>query len=74
MKYISNLHPSLKFTSEKETDGSLPFLDVFLRRTFNSLQISVYRKPTFVGQYIPWHRAAIIGVCVNLEVVIAIVS
>ena len=51
---ISSLHPSLKFTFEKETDGSLPFLDVLLQRTFNSLQMSVYRKPTFVGQYIPW--------------------
>ena len=25
---ISNLHPPLKFTSEEETDGTLPFLDV----------------------------------------------
>ena len=45
---ISNLHDSL------ESDGSLPFLDVLLQRTFNSLQLYVYHKPTFVGQYIPW--------------------
>ena len=51
---ISNLHPSLKFTSEEEADGSLPFLDVFLQRTSNSLQMSVSRKLTFAGQYIPW--------------------
>ena len=51
----SNLHPSLKFTSEEETDRSLPFLDVLLRQMFNSLQTFVYRKPTFAGQYIPWH-------------------
>ena len=30
---ISNLHLSLKFTFEKETDMSLLFLDVLLRRT-----------------------------------------
>ena len=28
---ISNLHPSLKFTSEEENDGPIPFLDVILR-------------------------------------------
>ena len=50
---ISNLHPYLNFTVEKETDGSLPFLGVLLRRTCNFLQISNYRKPTCVGQYIP---------------------
>ena len=51
---ISNLHPSLKFTREHETDGSLPFLDVLVQRTQTSLNTSIYRKPTFVGQYIPW--------------------
>ena len=51
---ISNLCPSLKFTFEKETDGSLPFLDVLLWRTCNSLQIYINRKPTIAGQYIPW--------------------
>ena len=28
---VSNLHPSLKFTSEEETNGSLPFLDLLLQ-------------------------------------------
>ena len=51
---ISNLHPSLKFTREHEADGSLPFLDVLVQRTPTSLNTSIYRKPTFVGQYIPW--------------------
>ena len=41
---ISNLHPSLIFTSKEETDWSLPFLDVLLRRMSNSLQMSIYRK------------------------------
>ena len=53
---ISNLHPSLKFGSKKETGRSLPFLNVFLWQTFNSLQMTVYHKPTFVGQYIPKSR------------------
>ena len=51
---ISNLHPSLKFTREHEVDDSLPFLYVLVQRTPTSLVTSIYRKPTFVGQYIPW--------------------
>ena len=39
---------------EHEADGSLPFLDVLVQRTPTSLNTSIYRKPTFVGQYIPW--------------------
>ena len=51
---ISNLHPSLKFTSVEETDESLSFFfHVLLQRKLNSLQMSVYRKSTFLGQYIP---------------------
>ena len=38
---------------EMETDDSLPFLDVMLhRRPDGSLQRSVYRKPTWTGQYL----------------------
>ena len=51
---ISNLHPNLKFTIEKEKDNCLPFLDVHLLRTSSELLTTVYRKPTFAGQYIPF--------------------
>ena len=51
---ISNLHPNLKFTFEKEKDNCLPFLDVHLLRTSSELLTTVYRKPTFAGQYIPF--------------------
>jgi len=51
---ISNLHPSLKLTREHEADGSLPFLDVLVQRTPSSFNSSIYIKPTFVCQYIPW--------------------
>ena len=51
---ISNLSQSLKFTSEEEADDSLLVLDVLLRRTSNSLQMSVYHKPTLADQYIHW--------------------
>ena len=42
-----------QFSIKNEIDGSLPVLDVFWQRTFTSLCTSIYRKPTFVGQYIP---------------------
>ena len=32
----------------------LPFLDVYVERTDVGFEISVYRKPTFAGQYFRW--------------------
>ena len=49
---LNCLHPSLKFTFEKEKDKCLPFLDV--NRTDVGFETSVYWKPTFTGQYL--HR------------------
>ena len=37
---------------EKEQDNKLPFLDVFVTRTEQGFRSSVYRKPTFPGQYL----------------------
>jgi len=48
---LNLLHPSLKFIMEKETDGTLPFLDVKIEKDTNKFLTSVYRKPTFIGQY-----------------------
>jgi len=39
---------------EKETDGRLPFLDVKIEKETNKFLTSVYRKPTFIGQYTRW--------------------
>ena len=51
---LNRLHPALKFTFEKEHDGKLPFLDILVERTELGFETSVYRKPTFSGQYIRW--------------------
>ena len=51
---LNDLHSSLKFTSEKETNNGLPFLDVFVERSDTKYVTSVYRKPTFTGQYLRW--------------------
>ena len=47
-------HPSLKFTFEKGKNNCLPFLDVNVERTVTGFETSVYRKPTFTGQYLRW--------------------
>ena len=37
---------------EKEQDNELPFLNVLVTRTEQGFKSSVYRKPTFIGQYL----------------------
>ena len=49
---FNQLHPSISFTMESEVDNCLPFLDVLVKRTPTEFITSVYRKPTFTGQYI----------------------
>ena len=53
-KQLNCLHPSLKFTFEKEKNNCLPFLDVNVERTATGFETNVYRKPTFTGQYLRW--------------------
>ena len=49
---LNSLNPALKFTSEKEEPESLAFLDVKIQKSDSKFITSVYRKPTFTGQYI----------------------
>ena len=51
---LNCLHPFLKFTSEKEKEKCLPFLDVYVERTDIGFEIGVYRKPTFTSHYFRW--------------------
>ena len=51
---LNCLHPSLKFTFEKEKGKCLRFLDVYVERTDIGFETSVYQKPTFTGQYVRW--------------------
>ena len=52
---LNSLHPSLRFTCGKESNHSLPFLDVLVERHVSEFLTSVYRKPTFTGQYLRWN-------------------
>lgn len=49
LNYLNVQHPKIRFTKEVESDGSLPFLDISVKRSGASLETSVYRKPTFTG-------------------------
>ena len=51
---LNQLHPSLQFTMETESDGKLPFMDVLVKRIEDEFIRSVYRKPTFTGLYTRW--------------------
>ncbi|MEL6802794.1 MAG: reverse transcriptase domain-containing protein, partial [Bacteroidota bacterium] len=55
---INNLHSCLRFTKEEEDDcGRLPFLDVLVERNCSQAKMltSVYRKPSFSGEYVRWN-------------------
>ena len=53
--HLNSLHPSLYFTFEKECNRTLPFLDVLVEKNDHELVTSIYRKPTFTGQYLRWN-------------------
>ena len=49
--YLNFKHKNIKFTYEKESNNSLPFLDIFISRSEKGFKTSVYHKPTFSGAY-----------------------
>ena len=56
-KFLTKLncvYAFLKITFEKEKDKCPSFLDVYLEKTDIGFKTSVYRKPTFTGQYFRW--------------------
>ena len=55
---LNLLHPALKYTVEKEQNNSLKFLDVLVEKDGTGFLTSVYRKPTFTGQYIRWNSCS----------------
>ena len=50
--HINNLHQSIKFTMEEESNGELAFLDILLKRNNGEISVLVYRKPTHTNQYL----------------------
>ena len=44
--YINKLNKKIQFTSEIESDNSINFLDIKIKKNNDKLKFSVYRKPT----------------------------
>ena len=53
--HLNFLHPSLRFTFEKECNRTLHFLEVLVEKNNHQFVASMYRNPTFTGQYICWN-------------------
>ena len=53
--HLNSLHPSLRFTYQKESNHSLPFMNVLVERHDSEFLTSMYRKPTFTRQYLHWN-------------------
>ena len=49
---LNLLHSALKVTIEKKQSNSLKFLNVLVEKEGTGFLTSIYRKPTFTGQYI----------------------
>ena len=50
---FNSLHQNITFTCELERNNQMPFLDVLIiRKPDGSMSCSVYRKPTWTGQYL----------------------
>ena len=52
LSFLNGRHGNIQFTMEEETDGSIPFLDVLVKKNRGSLSTSVYRKPTHMDRYL----------------------
>ena len=51
LNYFNLCDKNIKFTSEKETNNKLSFLDIEISRDKNQFITSVYHKPTFSGVF-----------------------
>jgi hypothetical protein len=55
-RYINKLHPNIKFTKDEESNDTLSFLDILIKRNCDGLfETTIYRKPTFSGLYLKWN-------------------
>lgn len=55
LKTFNAFHPKLQFTIEKEKNNSIPFLDILLIRTDNTIITDWYHKPTFSERFLNFH-------------------
>jgi hypothetical protein len=48
-QHINTKHPNIKFTTERESEGKISFLDILINKNEESTDTSTYRKKTFTG-------------------------
>lgn len=53
-QYFNSRHKNIRFTCEKENNGSLSFLDILITKSDTGLVTGVYRKPTYTGLGLSW--------------------
>ena len=49
---LNSLHEKISFTKEVEINSETPFLDILIKKSKESFLTSLYRKPSFTGQYL----------------------
>ena len=56
LQHINSIDPAIQFTVENNKwDGVIPFLDTIVKPEVDgNLSITVYRKPTYMDQYLQW--------------------
>ena len=54
LAHLNSSHSFLRFTVEKENNGTLPFLDVLVGKSDSRFITSARRKLTFAGECVDW--------------------
>ena len=52
LEHLNGQCAEIQFMMEKETKGSIPFLDIHVKKDGNKLATSVYRNPTHTDRYL----------------------
>ena len=55
---FNSFHPNPQLTKETEHDNKLNYLDITIHKTPTSVNIGVFRKPTFTDTIIPYTRTS----------------
>ena len=54
-QHINNLHQNIKFVMEEEYNGEIALLDNLLKQNNGKISVLVYRKLTYIDQYLQYH-------------------
>ena len=55
LQHLNEQDPNIRFTTEEEQEGKLPFLDVLVTRHDGELRTGVYRKKTHTDRVLSFH-------------------